>query len=247
MTRAPTTVDPTSSGTKKASRATILQHARIESAISCFNEVQAFLENILSIPSVDYYNFSIREWFELIHCLVVASRTCLANGQAGDATIASFQGRARAKMLIYLESIIHRMGSLSASTTGCPDVFCMFKSVLEILIPLYTPKPSQADDHATHLLDVDTASSSCQTEDNVSTPGTSASRCPVVNGSIKETEFWRELGQAGTWNDFDNEKPQRSQTEDTVGNELDFSCNPPQSPDWMSIFNEWVVDFNMVE
>lgn len=227
---------------KKGSSSTVFQHPSIESARLCFDEVQSYLETFLSTPAAEYYRFSIAEWFQLINAIVLVSRICLSYDSRGDIAFTSLKSQVRAKSLIYLESLAHRMGSLSVMIPGFPDVFCMFKSILDLLIPLYAPTASNTGDQLSINYDHDTTSSSYQTDDNVSTPGTSASRCPIINGSIKETDFWKELDNPGLWGNF-NQVAQVG--EDTTS--IDLDGVPPPSPDWPSIFSEWVVDFNALE
>lgn len=105
----------------------------------------------------------------------------------------------------------------------------MFASVLGILVRTYTPA-------ATCPLDTPSCTE-IQNED----PGVRSSRCPVLNGSIQETDFWRALERnaptSGSYANTSNEGG-------NVSRDLDISdlVNHPQ--DWPSVFEEWVVDLN---
>ncbi|KAJ6164090.1 hypothetical protein N7470_002762 [Penicillium chermesinum] len=204
---------------------TVYQHSGIQSVTVCFNEVESFLETFLSIPFAEYHQFSIREWFQLIFVIVTASRVCIANGAAGDLDVAAFQARSRMKMLIYLESLTQRMGTLSVPTAGCPDVFYMFAAVLKILIPLYAPRADSIGDQLSSGYENDPTSSSYQTEDTISAAGTSLSRCPVASGSIKETDFWRELDHTESFGDFNPTDAQATHPGD-LGVKLHSSAIP---------------------
>lgn len=105
----------------------------------------------------------------------------------------------------------------------------MFASVLGILVRTYTPA-------ATCPL-----STPSGTEVQTGDAGMRSSRCPVLNGSIQETDFWRALEQnAPASSSYDN----MGNGEGNVPESLDLSdlVNHPQ--DWPSVFEEWVVDLN---
>ncbi|OJJ07818.1 hypothetical protein ASPVEDRAFT_155585 [Aspergillus versicolor CBS 583.65] len=206
-------------------------------ATSHFTEIQSFLELFLSIPPDEYTHFSIREWSQLIIIISLTSELCFfqvpflhIQELIQRTTWVEFQTQTRAKMLIYLESLTHRMGTLSVSSSSTyPDSFYMFASVLGILVRTYTPA-------ATCPLNTPSG-----TEIQNGDPGMSSSRCPVLNGSIQETDFWRALERnapvSGSYENTGN-------GEGNVPGGLDLSdlVNHPQ--DWPSVFEEWVVDLN---
>lgn len=105
----------------------------------------------------------------------------------------------------------------------------MFASVLGILVRTYTSA-------ATCPLDTPSG-----TDIQNEAKGMRSRRCPVLNGSIQETDFWRALEQnapaSGSYENMGNE-------EGNVSGGLDLSdlVNHPQ--DWPSVFEEWVVDLN---
>ncbi|KAL4786987.1 hypothetical protein BJX76DRAFT_345840 [Aspergillus varians] len=191
---------------------------------SYFSEIQAFLELFLSIPPEEYVSFSIQEWSQLILTISFTSNLCFspcpfecALEDIPRLLWTEFQAKTRAKMLIYLESLAHRMGDLSVLMTT-PDSFCMLKSVLGILVRTYTPDSSFV-----------TSIPATRQED----AGSNSSRCPILNGSIQQTDFWRALEQSTSTS-------QDGYVDRGLG--VDDLINHPQ--DWPSIFSEWVVDLN---
>ena len=71
-------------------------------------------------------------------------------------------------------------------------MFCMFKSVLDILVPTYVPVEPESSVSGSEA----GTGSDVTPESQVETNSTgSASRCPVLNGSIQQTNFWEALNE----------------------------------------------------
>lgn len=113
----------------------------------------------------------------------------------------------------------------------------MFKSVLGILLRTYAPA----------------VTSTSTPEIQNKNAGMSSSRCPVLNGSIQKTDYWRALERnAPTCTSHKNMSSggdSEGQRGDGNGNgnglgglHIDELVNHPQ--DWPSVFEEWVVDLN---
>lgn len=216
----------------------------INFARSCFAEIQVFLEYLLSIHHDQYIEFSTREWCLLILTIIVASRICLRAYVSNSLEWDHFQANARAKMVIYLESLAHRMGKLSSSRMGNhPDLFFMFQSILEIVSPSYSPPK----DAGSRQLSDDTVTQGVvtyyPTDERVKEPVEGITRCPVMNGSIRRTDFWQALGQStGSLHD-----DLGSLVENDGFNMEDgmlFDNLVDESQDWSNIFSEWVNDFD---
>lgn len=144
-------------------------------------------------------------------------------------------------MRIYLESLSHRLARISVSSVRrYPDVFCMFKSVLDILVPTYVPVEPESSVSGSEA----GTGSDVTPESQVETNSTgSASRCPVLNGSIQQTNFWEALNEPfGNGGSGDCNGMQKG---DMLGFDVDGLFS--DSRDWPSIFSEWVVDFNSFE
>ncbi|KAL3463728.1 hypothetical protein BJX64DRAFT_256771 [Aspergillus heterothallicus] len=227
----------------------------LDMANTCLSDIKTFLETILSTPLEEYPLFSIREWSELIVTISIASHLCFYTPETCDpAGWTRFQRDSRAKILIYLESMTHRMGTLSASSsaTACPDTFCMFKSVLGILMQTFAPSITSADSLS---LNQATPSSETPTQSEQDpNPGTRSqsssaaiSRCPVMNGSIQQTDYWRAL-ESNANTTASHSMAQRTagdcgagQRESSLeGYTVDDLLQAPQ--DWPSVFSDWVVD-----
>lgn len=222
-------------------------------AASHFSEIQSFLELFLSIPPDEYIHFSIREWSQLVMTISLTSDVCFSQVpllyiqdiiQRGNWV--EFQAQTRAKALIYLESLTHRMGALSVSSKlTCPDAFYMFKSVLGILMRTYAPATTcpLTFDTSTRIPEIPNENA-----------GMSSSRCPILNGRIQETGFWRALERNGPglgYNLHETTTNRGDMNGNSTGNgngngngglNIDDLVNHPQ--DWPSVFEEWVIDFN---
>ncbi|KAL4959818.1 fungal specific transcription factor domain-containing protein [Aspergillus stella-maris] len=233
-------------------------------ATATFVEMKTFLDTFLSLPSSAYTHFSIRVRSQLILTLITSSGLCFStpsylhpsaqstdNRNPGLDTWRKFQKDARARMVTYLESLTDKMRTISASfsptnsrnsskanTKAVPDIFSMMSSVLGILTKNYNLPTSPPTFRRTPT------SAGC--------PGSEqrpSSRCPVLNGSIRDTEFWKTLGQlenapvkiTGEHGDRDREAPC---ADPTKGLNIDDLVNHPQ--DWPSVFGEWVVDLNFL-
>jgi hypothetical protein len=177
-----------------------------------------------------------------------ASKLCFSHLAYADVTeTRAFQIQTRAKMLIYLESLAHRMGNLSVTpipSTKYPDFFCMFKSVLEIITPTYAPPPSsyQPADIGTGTCAVTHQDQTVPYHQEMDAQGTgpSASRCPILNGTIKDTDFWRALEQSTPISD----ESLGYGLADLQGNDIGRISMDPS--DWSTIFSDWVVDLNNI-
>jgi hypothetical protein len=204
----------------------------IEAAISCFQGICNLLEAFLALPVDQYTCFTTKEWFQLILTTSMASRTCFFCPANAGLEWEKFRAESRAKIATYLKSLSQMMDSISTSNSGGhPDIFAMFKSVLDLLVPKYAPhetgtrcsSPSQ-----------DTGSVLSATEQDsmdAELPCTGSSSCPILNGSIKGTDFWRASEAARC---FDG-----STDSCDLGDGL-FNG----SQDWLNVFSQWVVDLN---
>jgi hypothetical protein len=147
-----------------------------------------------------------------------------------------FQAEARAKMATYLKSLSKLMGSICTSKDGGhPDIFAMFKSVLDLLVPKYAPRgiaprcPSSSRDRE------GVRSATEQDSMEAELPCTGSSSCPILNGSIKCTDFWR-ASEANRCFDGSTDSCDSSLSS---GDGL-FNG----SRDWLNVFSQWVVDLN---
>jgi hypothetical protein len=162
----------------------------------------------------------------------------------------AFQIKIRAKMLIYLESLAHRMGNLSVTpipSTQYPDFFCLFKSVLEIITPTYAPPPSgyQPADIGTGTCPVTHQNQTEPYHREMDAQGAvrSASRCPILNGTIKDTDFWRAFEQSTPISDESaGDGPANLQGNDVGQISMEDVLDVPS--DWSTFFSDWVVDLN---
>ncbi|KAF7585238.1 hypothetical protein BBP40_011605 [Aspergillus hancockii] len=154
--------EPTLLGSNKRSFQSIMTKAR------------AFLDHFISVPTSEFSNFSHAEWERLITVIRVLTRTLsAAAGLPGIVVVAEEESRRLTK---YLERLANRMGELSRSGRNpgeFPDMFFLFKSVLNLICPLPL---------ATHCYQ-----DPCLAQDSEPQPRTY--RCPVLTG-LEETNFW---------------------------------------------------------
>jgi hypothetical protein len=205
----------------------------IEAAISCFQGICTLLEVFLALPVDQYPCFTTREWFQLILTTRMASRTCFFCPPNAGLEWNKFQAESRAKMATYLKSLSQRMEGISASKGGHPDMFAMFKSVLDLLVPKYAP----------HEIATQCPSSSQDTEsvvspteqDGAQLPCTGSSGCPILNGSIKGTDFWRASEASRSFDGSTDSCDSGLSSGDGLFN---------GSRDWLNVFSQWVVDLN---
>ncbi|PYI03551.1 hypothetical protein BO78DRAFT_463234 [Aspergillus sclerotiicarbonarius CBS 121057] len=210
----------------------------LDQASSCVSEIRTFFEYFLSIPLDQYTSFSIRDWCQLILTISASSQICFKSPDITNPEWTNFRIKTRSSMLIYLESLSHRMSSLSVSKPGeTPDLYFMFKSVLDIVLPTYAP-PTRSTSYPQSC---GTGRQSPVIEDHtreVVAPPSTSSRCPMMNGSIRQSEFWEAMQQSDLYLE--------SLGGGGYGEDGCISGIPgidglfDDSGDWPSIFSEWV-------
>ncbi|RDK47561.1 hypothetical protein M752DRAFT_260923 [Aspergillus phoenicis ATCC 13157] len=164
---------------------------------SCATEIRSFFEYFLSIPQDQYISFSIRDWCQLILTISASSHICFLSPAQMSPTWNDFRTRTRSSMLIYLESLSHRMSKLSVTKTGdTPDVFFMFKSVLDIVMSTYAPSSGESSSPMSMGSRGESSIGEDICRDVAAGPPTPSTRCPMVNGSIRESEFWEAMKQS---------------------------------------------------
>ncbi|PYH70617.1 uncharacterized protein BO88DRAFT_424180 [Aspergillus vadensis CBS 113365] len=208
----------------------------VNQGTSCASEIRSFFEYFLSIPQSQYILFSYRDWCQLILTISAASDICFLSSASMSPIWTDFQTKTRSGMLIYLESLSHRMTRLSVTKDGeTPDIFFMFKSVLEIVLSTYAPTSGESSSLTSTSIKGN-PSVRAETGRNVAaTSSTPSTRCPMVNGSIRESEFWEAMKQSdvyleGLANGVNGEDVFTSGVDSLLAD-----CG-----DWPSIFSEWV-------
>ncbi|TPR02469.1 Major Facilitator Superfamily protein [Aspergillus niger] len=205
---------------------------------SCATEIRSFFEYFLSIPQDQYISFSIRDWCQLILTISASSHICFLSPAQMSPTWNDFRTRTRSSMLIYLESLSHRMSRLSVTKTGdTPDVFFMFKSVLDIVMSTYAPSSGESSSPMSMGSRGESSIGEDICRDVAAGPPTPSTRCPMVNGSIRESEFWEAMKQSDVFLEgLGNGNSQDMFTSGISGvDSLLGDC-----ADWPSIFSEWV-------
>ncbi|GKZ64397.1 hypothetical protein AnigIFM50267_003866 [Aspergillus niger] len=209
-----------------------------DQATSCVAEIRSFFEYFLSIPQDQYISFSIRDWCQLILTISASSHICFLSPAPMGPTWNNFQTRTRSRMLIYLESFSHRMSRLSVTKTGdTPDVFFMFKSVLDIVMSTYATASGESSSPMSMGSRGESSIGEDICRDVAAGPPTPSTRCPMVNGSIRESEFWEAMKQSDVFLEgLGNGNGQDMFTSGLSGvDSLLGDC-----ADWPTIFSEWV-------
>ncbi|RAL08919.1 uncharacterized protein BO97DRAFT_472823 [Aspergillus homomorphus CBS 101889] len=210
-----------------------LEH--LQEARSCFSEIQGFFDYLLTIPTAQYIYFSLREWCQIILTISTASQICFVSSPSVDSQWNELQTTARYKMQVYLESLSHRMSTLSISKPGdTPDTFSMFKSVLDIVLETYAAASSNSPSVSPYDGSGTDALSTLSAEKDEPSP-TKSSRCPIMNGSIKQTEFWEAVQQS---NAMCGSGTGAGYHQAPFGAGMDKLFDDDQ--DWPSLFSEWV-------
>jgi hypothetical protein len=168
---------------------------RLDALSRCVQSTKSVFECILSFPISEYSNFSMLEWGRLIYSITVIFRLCALTPTAPGWEFSPAQQKAQ--FGVYLESLSFRMGELTkAEENGSapPDMFCMMKAVLRIVLETYS-------DMVERLSQVDTPSSDWQSDKSHIMP-----RCPIFTPQIKETDYWDMLSTSNKTMAFLNDQ-----------------------------------------
>ncbi|KAE8406290.1 hypothetical protein BDV37DRAFT_280885 [Aspergillus pseudonomiae] len=141
---------------------------------SIMRKARAFLDYFISVPTSNYHRFSFTEWDRLIAAIRVSTE--ILSAAAGLPGIVAAVGEESQTLTRYLECLANRMEKVSQSGRNpgeFPDIFYLFKSVLDLLCPL--PLAATYDQGMALAVNYE--------------PRRSMQRCPVLS-SIQETEFW---------------------------------------------------------
>ncbi|KAE8415270.1 hypothetical protein BDV36DRAFT_226489 [Aspergillus pseudocaelatus] len=141
---------------------------------SIMSKGRAFLDYFISVPTSNFAHFSFAEWDRLI--AVIRVTTEILSAAAGLPGIIAAVGEESRTLTRYLECLANRMEKLSQSGRNpgeFPDMFYLFKSVLDLLCPL--PLAATYDQGLPPAVN--------------SEPQPGMKRCPVLSG-IQGTEFW---------------------------------------------------------
>ena len=123
-------------------------------------------------------------------------------------------------------------------TGDTPDVFFMFKSVLDIVLSTYAPASGESSSSMSMGSRGKSSIGEDICRDVAAGPPTPSTRCPMVNGSIRESEFWEAMKQSDVFLEGlgNGSNGQDMFTSGISGvDSLLGDC-----ADWPSIFSEWV-------
>ena len=208
----------------------------------CLSAGNDFFDTFLSFDLNEYKNMTIAHWSYFIQALQILSRLCfdIPHIPSWD----SREARRTTHLGIILESLCYRMQELTSAESSRssimraghgnfeaedetedsdppspPDHFFLFKSVLQILKTSYDER-------------VKAISTGVESQLEQTWP---KSNCPVVNGSLRKTEFW-DAYEASSFseNEFD------WLSNDEIEN-LDFGGTQDVAQDHVSLDNQ---DFN---
>jgi hypothetical protein len=118
----------------------------------------------------EYQNFTFVEWSRLIASVIFLFRIIYTMSSSSDMQNLAQFGK-------YLEILCSRMHELSNTKSGAaetPNVFCLWESVLKIVREKYAQLMEDMKERAVATLNL-------------------SSMCPVLNGSIRQSEYWENL------------------------------------------------------
>ncbi|KAE8332869.1 hypothetical protein BDV39DRAFT_188933 [Aspergillus sergii] len=141
---------------------------------SIMSKGRVFLDYFISLPTSGFANFSFAEWDRLIVAIHVITE--IISAAASLPGIVAAVGEESRTLTRYLECLANRMEKLSQSGRNpgeFPDMFYLFKSVLDLLCPL--PLAATYDQGLPPAVNPEQL--------------LGMKRCPVLSG-IRETEFW---------------------------------------------------------
>jgi hypothetical protein len=146
--------------------------------------IKSLLDTITCLEIKDFNDFSMFDWSIVIK--TIASTFELLAIAINQQNIDHISTKGLSSFGPYLLRLRLRMNDLSAtkiSTGDPPDMFCLFHSVLGIIIDKYNAMTSHLSLMADH--------------GNIGSGGHQylASLCPIVNGSVQSTPYWSALNE----------------------------------------------------
>jgi hypothetical protein len=153
--------------------------ARADGISQGLHATKVVFETFLSLPLNEYRNFSQVEWCRLIQTVISLFSICSAISALPE--VDATTRRQTAHFGVYLESLCFRMEELTKAGKDLkspPDIFCMFSSILRIVRDTY-------ENMVSTILQADLSSQSSGTPQ-----GSHPAMCPVLNGSIMDTDYW---------------------------------------------------------
>jgi hypothetical protein len=136
----------------------------------CVSCIRSFYEQLVAVDTAEYQNFTFVEWTRLIASIILLFRIIHSTSAESDI-------EALTQFEKYLELLSFRMHELSNSRSDVaepPNAFCLWESVLKIVRDKYAKLMTDMKERAAAILNL----------------GNLGNICPVLNGSIKQTEFW---------------------------------------------------------
>ena len=148
----------------------------VSSLRRCLSAVKAFFTTLLSLPLPELQDLSFVQWAQLVQVFKIAPKLCfpIPTCPGWDAA----RARDELRLDLVLDSLCYRMQELTSTNSQDqlqPDQPLMFKSVLQLLKNVYDGR-LEALNNETMLASFSKRSS-----------------CPMLNGSLKDTEFWDAL------------------------------------------------------
>jgi hypothetical protein len=158
-----------------------------------FAALNGFLEYFLSVSIAEYTKFSVVEWARLVLILQASSEICFGS----PPSVVSKEHdellhRQRAKLLIYFEALSHRLETLSQpsrSPDEPPNHHLLFNSILQVVSSAYLPESDVHSYRTVEKLSLNT---------DIEKTAQPRSRCPILNGQIRDTEYWNTLQNSQT-------------------------------------------------
>jgi hypothetical protein len=138
----------------------------------CINTLRSFYEQLVTMEVSEYQNFTFVEWSRLIVSIILLFRLINTTSSAADTeALSQFE-----KYLELLSFRMHELSNSKSNTAEPPNAFCLWESVLKIVREKYARLMTDMKERAATTLNL-------------------GGMCPVLNGSIKQTEYWENFMQ----------------------------------------------------
>ncbi|KAI9694714.1 MAG: hypothetical protein M1822_000330 [Bathelium mastoideum] len=160
-----------------------VQDWRHATLLRCLESSKAYFETFLSLPVSEYRNMAFADKGRLVLTLTILAKLCF--DISGFPRWDSAWARKEVHFGMIIESLCYRMTELTCTGKSQslydaalpPDHFFMMKSVLQIVKEVYDEAVAEALDNS----------------EEEQAKRKKASRCPVLNGELMNTDFWEAL------------------------------------------------------
>jgi hypothetical protein len=146
--------------------------------------IKALLDTVTCLQIEDFNDFSMFDWNIIIHTIAsMFEIMVVAINQQDNAHMTTKGLSGFGPYLLRLRLRMNGLSATKANPGDPPDTFCLFHSVLGIIIDKYNAMVNHLTLMADHM--------------NIRSGGQryTASLCPIMDGSVKNTPYWLALNE----------------------------------------------------